>query len=459
MAAPVTSAARKMLVEQGPVAVLRYVARCGGVVQAAFKSGSHRTTLSGVVREAREETGQDWRDFLRVEGDDDEPAETTGRPSILEPRDAAVPTVIVPRKTSPEDDPRFEPDKVDADIEKGDAEAMAAVPVPEEEQVAVAEEMAAKEDEEEQAPNLPPSAFIDDIPRKQFGRLRVPDAVRPGDDSSPREWFEYLTVVSEFKEMVPEVRLRVADDRNYAALIPVADIHAGKQGCRFAKCRALAEWGAGRGGYYFAGLGDWVNCPTLKSPEADQLGKQICGVGAATAALYWLWKPLADGGQLLGIADGNHELRIAKATGQDDISPMRYLAERLNVPYWGYETPLMLRIGEQLYCYYFNHGTGGGQTLGYIVATLERMSWNNDAEAIIMAHRHMKIAVERAKYGPEQVDVGFEWQAKFRWLVCCGCMCESVASEWSRQKNLPPAVSGTVTLRAYANKRDVHARA
>jgi len=447
---------KNLLYELGPLAFLELVGEAGGPAGALMAHGGseHLSTWNHVISEAkRKAPGRDWREFApKTKAESSMAGSETSAGEVAE-----GPTIIVkPASSEEEAAAKFEPEDVDREISAGDAEEMASRPIPQQE-VDRTEQVMTREEDDETQDSLPESAFQEDVPRDQSGRLRIPEAVKPSADAPPAAWFDYLTVISQFREVIPEVRLRVAEGKNWAGFIPVADIHAGKQGCRFAKLRALVAWGMEHPGYYFGGLGDWANCPTIHSPEADQLGEQVCTLNQSLAALYWLWKPIADAGRLLGIANGNHEKRIAKATGQD-LSPMKYLAERLNVSYWGYETPLMMHVGECTYCTYLHHGTGGGQTLGYILATLERMAWNNDADAILMAHRHMTIAVERAQYRPEVADVGFEWQHKFRWLICCGCMCESVASEWSREKNLPPTVAGTVTLRYYANRQHMHAR-
>jgi len=99
-----------------------------------------------------------------------------------------------------------------------------------------------------------------------------------------------------------------------------------------------------------------------------------------------LLKPLAEAGKILGCGPGNHEERIANMIG---INPMRMLAEKLEVPYFGYQGFFRLQVGEQLYKVVAFHGAGGGASPGAKANTAEKMNKVlGNADLYISGHTH-----------------------------------------------------------------------
>lgn len=99
-----------------------------------------------------------------------------------------------------------------------------------------------------------------------------------------------------------------------------------------------------------------------------------------------LLMPLAEAGKILGCGPGNHEERIANMIG---INPMRMLAEKLNVPYFGYQGFFRIAVADQLYKVVAFHGAGGGASPGAKANTAEKMNKVlGNADLYISGHTH-----------------------------------------------------------------------
>jgi len=99
-----------------------------------------------------------------------------------------------------------------------------------------------------------------------------------------------------------------------------------------------------------------------------------------------LLKPLAEAGKILGCGPGNHEERIANMIG---INPMRMLAEKLEVPYFGYQGFFRVGVADQVYKIVAFHGAGGGSTTGSKANTAEKMNKVlGNADLYISGHTH-----------------------------------------------------------------------
>jgi UDP-2,3-diacylglucosamine pyrophosphatase LpxH len=96
-------------------------------------------------------------------------------------------------------------------------------------------------------------------------------------------------------------------------------------------------------------------------------------------------KPLSDAGKIIGALTGNHEMRIEQLTG---MNPMQLLAEKLDVPYFGFQGFIEAQVGDQTYQIMCHHGVGGGcSSVGRIKAA-HKLSNVAQADLYISGHTH-----------------------------------------------------------------------
>ena len=213
-----------------------------------------------------------------------------------------------------------------------------------------------------------------------------------------------------------------------------------------------------------AGVGDYWQSPSTSNVRSPTMGFQsltmMQGVQVAEMLFRHLMRRGDDGRTAcLLLGRGNHEDTILRSTGQD-ICPLQWLCERLNVPYAPYDFPLQVLVGEQEYLLYMHHGSGGGQTWGSHVNSLERLAENHrDADAVIMAHNHVKVCVEkgvmRLVKGEDGLD---EYRVGDVPMYRTGSLQRYHPNGYARMKNMKPTAPGSVAIRLYANRHNIHSR-
>jgi hypothetical protein len=120
-----------------------------------------------------------------------------------------------------------------------------------------------------------------------------------------------------------------------------------------------------------------------------------------------IFKPLADAGKIVAILPGNHENRVAKATGIDTTAMM---ASQLGLAH-RYSTTaalLFIRFGKNklaehhgrkiVYTAYVSHGSGGGKRVGGKINRLEDMANIVDADIYCMGHTHQPAIIRNSYY-------------------------------------------------------------
>ena len=442
MPAPPTILPVRVLNEHGPEALLRMVADEGGIMQAVAKyNDGKRTAWTNTVAKAREMSGLDWRDFL------------PGGSHYLVSQPASIPEQSKPSTKADAVEAAIQ-DLASAAVSPSSARlATAPADVMQQVESEMQSHMAGTEEEELPRVRLPKTAKQEDIP-STCARLiwrEQPTMLSPG--ASPEEIVEFYMKATTYEEAVHTVRLQVVPGKAYAALHPFSDIHAGSLACDFARWVAFVNWCHGRKGHYVIGVGDMTEASTLGSVRSASLGYQVLDEWNAIKALQHTLAPVSKTKQLIGLLEGNHDWAVWKATGQK-ICLVEWMADALGVPDFGYEVPIKFLVGDQEYVIYFHHGAGGGQTIGYFWNTLERLSRNNRCDAVVMGHRHVA-AFQPSTYRGEEDG---KWILKETAMIGAGTFRRSPPQDYARVKNMPPEKLGTVAIRLYGDRHDLHAR-
>ena len=153
-------------------------------------------------------------------------------------------------------------------------------------------------------------------------------------------------------------------------LVPITDVHLGNRQANIEYFKAFVQY-----------ILEVPNAVTVLNGDLAETATKV-SVGKAMfeedmnfpeqiKMLTEILAPLAKAGKILGIGPGNHEERIANMIG---LNPMEILAERLNVPYFGYQGYFRIIVNNINYNCAFFHGAGGGATTGSKANTAEKIN-------------------------------------------------------------------------------------
>lgn len=81
------------------------------------------------------------------------------------------------------------------------------------------------------------------------------------------------------------------------------------------------------------------------------------------------YRPLAEGGRVLGMHESNHSVR---SVNESDHSRQKELAKYHRIPWLGGQAVLKVQIGKQAYTIHSTHGASGGTTPSAIFLALNR---------------------------------------------------------------------------------------
>lgn len=257
----------------------------------------------------------------------------------------------------------------------------------------------------------------------------------------------------------------VADDPGYVTLVTVSDLHYGHAAMDYQRWLKLRNWIGDNPHVRWIFLGDLFDQATSMSPGRSALEQELTYDEACNLALADL-KPIA--GQCIGLHRGNHDERIASAL-KIDYDPIKEIARQINVPYLGYESYVRYTIKTykprkgkrrtnvaQEYIGYHHHGVGGGQTWGSFFNTMERLEKNNEADFIVMGHRHQRAAVTKTRRTVARNNSIVIDDVQ---LVGAGCFLKHESKSYAAAHGYAPSVLGAATLHLYLDRHSAHSRA
>ncbi len=155
-----------------------------------------------------------------------------------------------------------------------------------------------------------------------------------------------------------------------------------------------------------------------------------------------LLKPIKE--QIMVMIDGNHEFRTWKESG---FKPTQIMAERLGVPYAGFEAFVRMKVKKFLYTIFATHGSTGARFAWTRMKALEDVMRHVDADIVLYAHTHDKLYHEvRYKGIAEKKKIG----------VLTGSFLKDDPYGYAAMKNLPPVKTGLVVLELSGSHWDVH---
>ena len=230
---------------------------------------------------------------------------------------------------------------------------------------------------------------VEEVVKKVFGsylNATVEAQTTQKDDDS----LEYFYKVRDSAERVKkEVYTYEFNDGIYKdhglILVPIMDVHLGNRHANIPYFQRFVQY-----------ILDVPNCVTILNGDLAETATRT-SVGMAMfeedlhlpeqiRVLYDILKPLADAGKILGMGPGNHEERMANLIG---INPMQILADKLGVPYFGYQGFFRIIVNGIPYKCVFHHGVGGGTTSGSKTNSAEKMNKVvSNADVYFSGHTH-----------------------------------------------------------------------
>jgi predicted phosphodiesterase len=172
-------------------------------------------------------------------------------------------------------------------------------------------------------------------------------------------------------------------------IYPLGDLHIGHRGFMRGAFRARRDEILADPFGLVVLAGDIIDNVT-RSSMGDYYEMEIPNPQDQVDEAFSELRPLKD--KIVASVRGNHEYRTPKDVGVD---PARYIADRLEIPYYGDEAALCFAFGKQfnqkpvVYSVYLTHISGGGGTDGGKVNALSKTSRVVIADISIGGHTHM----------------------------------------------------------------------
>ncbi|MEW6770026.1 MAG: hypothetical protein AB1330_01350 [Bacillota bacterium] len=217
-------------------------------------------------------------------------------------------------------------------------------------------------------------------------------------------------------------------------LLPLGDLHLGSTYSNRSLFMRFLNYIEETPNCYTVFLGDQIENATRTSVGMG-LFEEDFHLPEQLDVLYEILRPLAQAGKIWGLHDGNHEYRTAAAVG---LSPMRLLAQRLGVPYLGYQGYHLLRVRDQSYRIFTAHNRGSGRTLAGKVKAVDDVDRVAECDVYITGHAH--ILHHHTKPVFWIADDGTVVQ-RVRHYVICGSFLNYWGS-YSEKELLMPSVQG-----------------
>lgn len=232
-------------------------------------------------------------------------------------------------------------------------------------------------------------------------------------------------------------------------LVPITDVHLGNRHANIPYFKRFVEYILNTPNAVTVLNGDLAETATKVSVGMAMFEEDM-NIPEQLDTLYTILKPLADAGKILGVGPGNHEERVANMIG---LNPMKILADRLEVPYFGYQGFFRIIVNEIKYKATFFHGAGGGSTVGSKANTAEKMNKViANADLYVSGHTHGRQSHQDVIYLMD--DESEELVPHIRTYVVGGSFVEYWGA-YPEMKALAPSITGLVRCELRPDRKDI----
>ncbi len=231
-------------------------------------------------------------------------------------------------------------------------------------------------------------------------------------------------------------------DKNHQDLLGFGDWHFGARTCDVQKIKKEVK-SIKKHGTAIICMGDLLENANKYSVGAG-VYEQVITPMKQMDEVCEILEPIKD--QIMVMIDGNHEFRTYKECG---FRPTQIIAERLGVPYAGFEAFVRMKVKDFNYIVYATHGSTAARFFWTRVKALEDTMRHVDADIVLYAHTHSKMYHEiRYKGIREKKKVG----------VLTGSFLKDDPFGYATMKNLPPIKTGIIPLRLSGTHWDIHGK-
>jgi len=242
--------------------------------------------------------------------------------------------------------------------------------------------------------------------------------------------------------------LKNKNNRNYADIMYFSDQHIGSIFCDFSLIKKQRDRCLKEHIYVKLG-GDLIEGSTRFSVGAGIYEQNLTPHEQLFALISFL-KPLADADLLISVCMGNHDERFKKVVGIDIISIISYI---LKVPYLGFGGFNYLKIGNQNYISYLEHGNGSSKVLSSKMKKVIDASKNIDNfDVFAWGHTHELFAWKDYRQNYNKKNKSIELIEK-QYLLTGSYL--NYDFSYANASSLPPARLGSPILRFYGNQHKV----
>lgn len=237
--------------------------------------------------------------------------------------------------------------------------------------------------------------------------------------------------------------------KNGLVLIPITDVHLGSRHSNVAYFKAFVKHILDTPNAVTILNGDLAETAT-KSSVGMAMFEEEQNIPEQLNMLHEILLPLAKAGKILGIGPGNHEERVANLIG---INPMQILADKLQVPYFGYQGFFRIIVNGIAYKAAFHHGAGGGSTSGSKTNTAEKMNKViANADLYFSGHTHGRQSHQDIIYLMDEESE--ELIPHIRTYVVGGSFVEYWGA-YPEMKALAPSITGLVRCHLHPERKDI----
>jgi hypothetical protein len=197
-------------------------------------------------------------------------------------------------------------------------------------------------------------------------------------------------------------------------------------------------------------MGDYMEMGTKDSVGAG-VYEQTMQPQEQIEAIVEMFRPLAEAGLLLGMLEGNHEIRPHNTTG---IEVVKNICREIGAPYLGYSRWNLWYVGGVGYKIYATHGEGAAKKKH---TKLKKMLDVADgvasrADLVLIGHMH-DIIFEAVK----RVDIDRTKKKKIyekQYVTLTGHYHDDEG--YVAMKNYEPGLLGSPKIKLFGGKKDIH---
>lgn len=243
----------------------------------------------------------------------------------------------------------------------------------------------------------------------------------------------------------------------------MGDFHLGHLGCDKQKLLTDLKWVARQKNMLVFLMGDYLdNCIPYITKESHhvyyEIDPDLPTFTKGYSYLQWLLAPISE--QIIGIHQGNHDLRFIRKT---TFNYVEQLAHDLGIPYLAHEALTRLQVASNHKCFdiYSVHGSYGGRRTGGKLNRLEDIAASFEADIYLMGHTHdlggwrtVRLRLQEKKGELQLLDDKkvFAFTGTYFRSHVVG------SSSYAERRQYRPSKLGLITIEINPRRRDLHVK-